>query len=119
MDITLAKPTSIGIQGQWAQRFKAKREEITEACGSDITNSLKKVGASLGRREFIVNDIGRQAVESVQHKIETNLLNFLRKHFIGIPIMPMLGTSLWPKEGADKDGLETAARKALAPLIAG
>ena len=60
MDITLAKPTSIGLQGLWAQRFKAEREEITEACGFDITNSLKKVGASLGRREFIVNDIGRR-----------------------------------------------------------
>jgi hypothetical protein len=68
---------------------------------------------------YVVNDFSRQTVESVQHKIETNLLNILRKHFIGIPIVPMLGTSLWPKEGTDKDGLETAARKALAPLIAG
>jgi hypothetical protein len=68
---------------------------------------------------FVVNEVSRQTVESVQHKIETNLLNFLRKHFIGIPIMPMLGTSLWPREGSDKDGLEAAARKGLAPLIAG
>jgi signal transduction histidine kinase len=84
--------------------------------GSDLDMALQTADNEM---VFIVNDFGRQTVESVQHKIEMNLLNFLRKHFIGIPIMPMLGTSLWPKEGADKDGLETAARKGLAPLIAG
>jgi hypothetical protein len=68
---------------------------------------------------FVVNDHARQTVESVQHKIEANLVNFLRKHFIGIPILPMLGMSIWPREGADKNGLETAARNGLAPLIAG
>lgn len=68
---------------------------------------------------FVVNDFGRQTVESVQHKIEMNLLNFLKKRFIGIPIVPMLGTSIWPRDGADRSGLETAARKGLAPLIAG
>jgi signal transduction histidine kinase len=84
--------------------------------GSDLDIALQTADNEMA---FVVNDFGRQTVESVQHKIETNLLNYLRKHFIGIPIMPMLGTSLWPKEGADKDGLETAARKGLAPLIAG
>jgi hypothetical protein len=68
---------------------------------------------------FVVNDCERQTVESVQHKIEINLLNFLKKHFIGTPIVPMLGVSLWPKDGADKNGLEMAARKGLSPLIAG
>jgi PAS domain S-box-containing protein len=68
---------------------------------------------------FVINDWGRQTFESVRHKIEMNLLNFLKKHFIGIPIVPMRGTSLWPKDGADKNGLETAARKGLAPLLAG
>jgi signal transduction histidine kinase len=68
---------------------------------------------------FVINDSGRQTVESVRHKIEMNLLNLLKKHFIGIPIVPMLGTSLWPKDGADKNGLETAARNGLAPLLAG
>lgn len=84
--------------------------------GSDLDIALQ---TSDNEMVYIVNDFGRQTVESVQHKIETNLLNILRKHFIGIPIVPMLGTSFWPKEGADKDGLETAARKVLAPLIAG
>ncbi|MBM4103259.1 MAG: PAS domain-containing protein [Planctomycetes bacterium] len=68
---------------------------------------------------FIINDCGRQTFESVRHKIEMNLLNFVKKHFIGIPIVPMLGMSLWPQDGADKNGLETAARKGLAPLLAG
>lgn len=68
---------------------------------------------------FIIGDFGRQSIESVQQKIELNLLNYMKKYFIDIPIVPMLGKSLWPKDGTDKVSLETAARNSLAPLIAG
>ncbi|MEN6307622.1 MAG: ATP-binding protein [Anaerohalosphaeraceae bacterium] len=68
---------------------------------------------------FIIGDFGRQSIESVQQKIELNLMNYIKKHFINVPIVPMLGKSLWPKDGTDKVSLETAARNNLAPLIAG
>ncbi len=59
---------------------------------------------------FIVGDFGRQSIESVQQKIELNLLNYMKKNFIDVPIVPMLGKSLWPNDGIDKGSLETAAR---------
>jgi hypothetical protein len=68
---------------------------------------------------FIIGDFGRQSIESVQQKIELNLLNYMKKYFIDIPIVPMLGKSLWPKDGTAKVSLATAARNSLAPLIAG
>lgn len=68
---------------------------------------------------LIIGDFGRQSIESVQQKIELNLLNYLKKYFIDVPIVPMLGKSLWPNDGIDKGSLETAARNNLAPLIAG
>jgi signal transduction histidine kinase len=84
--------------------------------GGDMNLALQ-----IGENEmaFIVNTIGRQTLSAVQYKIEMNLLKFLKKHFTDVPIMPMLGKSLWPEDGNEASQLEKAARSSLAPLIAG
>ncbi len=84
--------------------------------GGDMNLALQ-IGES--EMAFIVNTIGRQTLSAVQYKIEMNLLKFLKKHFTDIPIMPMLGKSLWPDDGNEACRLEKAARSNLSPLIAG
>jgi hypothetical protein len=68
---------------------------------------------------FLMTDSGIETIESIQNKIEKNLLNQIKKNFSDIPIVPMLGKAVFPLDDAEIAKLQQTARNNLAEIIAG
>ena len=66
---------------------------------------------------FVVGDAQKRHIETVRDEIEKITQNKLRKNCGEVPILPMLGIAVYPRDSRDVAELEQIARHKLSRMF--